>query len=93
MYYKSLRISLRPLQNGKVPKWPNFASSGERERRRLIFEVSIFNQMLCSILSFEIPLTVKNKPNDLKVSRDSSIGKMKVHFLTDVVHSVTVVVS
>ena len=34
--YNSWYISRRPLQDNKV-KWPNFALSGEREPRRLIF--------------------------------------------------------
>ena len=59
---KYLQTSLCPLQN--------FALSGERERRRLIFLIFMSNSTLYSMFSFEIVLTVRNKLNDFTVSRD-----------------------
>ena len=60
----------RPLQNNRV-KWPNSALSGEREPQRLIFEIFIWDLSLCFRFTFVIPLTVINKVNDFRVSRDS----------------------
>ena len=60
----------RPLQDNNM-KWPNFALSGEREPRRLIFKIFISNLSQCSGFSFAIMLTVINQVNDLRVSRDS----------------------
>ena len=57
----------RPLQNNNV-KWPNSALSEERGLRRLIFQNSVSNSF-----SFAIALTVINKVNDLRVSRDSLV--------------------
>ena len=59
----------RSLKNNNV-KWPNSASSGEREPRRLNFKIFISYLSLCFALSFEIVLTVINKVNDFRVSRD-----------------------
>ena len=67
--YNSWYISCRPLQDNNV-KWPNFALSGEREPRRLIFQIFISNLSLCSGFRFVIVLAVINKLNDLRVSRD-----------------------
>ena len=49
-----------------------YASPEEGEMRRLIFFLnSISNTLRCTRFSFVIALTVTNKVNDLRVSRDS----------------------
>ena len=60
----------RPLQIDNV-KWPNSALSGERGPRRLSFKIFISYLSLCFALSFKIVLTVINKENDFRLSRDS----------------------
>ena len=45
--------------------------AGERKPRRLIFKIYSPNLMLRSIFNSEIVLTVRNKLNDLRISRDS----------------------
>ena len=49
----------------------NSALSGERELQRLIFHNSISNFLQCPRYSFVVALTVIDKVNDLRVSRDS----------------------
>ena len=65
--YNSLYIS--SPSSAKLQREPS--SSGERERQRLIFLIYIPNLTLCSIFSFEVILTVRNKLKDFRVSRDS----------------------
>ena len=51
-------------------KLPSSVLSEERELRKLIFRTSLSNLLRCLRFSFVIALTVINKVNDLRVSRD-----------------------
>ena len=77
----------RPLQNVKLP---NSALSGKRELRRVSFKIYISIFTLCSIFSFEIVLTKRNKQNDFRASRDSYVT-VRNHSLINVDLGVTVV--
>ena len=70
----------RPLQNVKLP---NSALSGKRELRRVSFKIYISIFTLCSIFSFEIVLTKRNKLNDFRVSRDSYVT-VRIHSLINI---------
>ena len=59
--YNSSYISL-PSCAKQQREMTNSALSGEREPRRLFFDISVSNLTQCSIFSFE---------NDLRVSRES----------------------
>ena len=56
------------------------------------FQIPISNSTLCSIFSFEIVLTMRNKLNDFTVSQDSQV-KYKFIFKTNVIHGVAGVVA
>ena len=69
VHYKSLYISL--LSSTKQQRgMTNSALSEERELRRLI-KNAISNLLRCPRFSFAKALTVINKLNDLRVSRNS----------------------
>ena len=68
--YNFLYISL-PSSAKQQREMTNSALSEERELPRLIFENSISNLLRCPRFSFATGLTVINKVNDLRVSRDS----------------------
>ena len=70
MRYKSFYISL-PSSAKQQREMTNSALSEERELRRLIFENYMSNLLRCPRFSFTTTLTVINKVNDLRVSRDS----------------------
>ena len=67
---KSLYISL-PSSAQQQREMTNSALSEERELRRLIFENYFSNLLRCPRFRFTTALTVINKVNDLRVSRDS----------------------
>ena len=60
-----------------VVNFVNFFASSAKQRLENVndngyfFKIYISNLALCSILSFEIALTARNKLNDFRVSRDS----------------------
>ena len=60
-----------------VVNFVNFFASSAKQRLENVndngyfFKIYISNLTLCSILSFEIALTARNKLNDFRVSRDS----------------------
>ena len=65
-------------------KWRNSALSRERGPRQLNFKIFISYLSLCCALSFKIVLTVINKVNDFRLSRDSYVKyKIIIHFLLD----------
>ena len=68
--YNSLYISL-PSSAKQQHEMTNSALSEECELRRLVFLNSISNLLRCPRFSFVIALTVINKVNNLRVSRDS----------------------
>ena len=70
--YNSLYISL-PSSAKQKREMTNSALPEERELRRLIFQNSISNSLRCPRFSLGIALTVINKVNDLRVSRDSLV--------------------
>ena len=89
---RALYISL-PSSAKQQREMTNSALSEERELRQLFFEHSILNLLRCPRFSFVIALTVINKVNDLRVSRDSLVKYKFIRFLIDVVLGVAVVAS
>ena len=90
VHYKSLQISFPPLQNNNV-KWLNFALSGECNDDGWFFKISMYNLTLSSEFSLERAWTARNKT--MTSEYREILFKMQVHFFTDVVHDVAVVVS
>lgn len=50
----------------------------EREKRRMLLNIYIFNFTLCSIVSLEIVLSNRNKVNDFSLSILDSQGKYRL---------------
>ena len=85
-------ISFRSLQNNNVT-WQNFALSGQREPRQLIFGISFqLKRSLCSGFSFCNSFESDQERKRFKnVAR--FVGKIEIHFLINLVLGVAFVVS
>jgi len=68
--YNSWYISL-PSSAKQQREMTKFCIVGEREAQEKIFKIYILNFTLCSITSFKIVLTKRNKLIDFGVSQDS----------------------